>query len=137
MSGSYGLRDADGRVRTVNYIADALGYRASVSTNEPGVDVKQDPAAVDLNYGYGYAAPAVLAAPVAAYAAPVVTKAYAAAPVAAYGYANNLYANNGYGYNTGYVSNQVYPSSYSVSTQHASYAPVVAGHGYNTYNSHY
>ena len=28
--GSYGLRDADGRVRVVNYIADALGFRASV-----------------------------------------------------------------------------------------------------------
>ncbi|XP_017490652.1 PREDICTED: cuticle protein 14-like, partial [Rhagoletis zephyria] len=27
--GSYGLRDADGRVRTVNYVADALGFRAS------------------------------------------------------------------------------------------------------------
>ena len=49
--GSYGLRDADGRVRVVNYVADALGYRASVSTNEPGVDVKQDPAATNLNYG--------------------------------------------------------------------------------------
>lgn len=73
--GSYGLRDADGRVRVVNYIADALGYRATgkcvsltifnvidhllllseilVSSNEPGVDVKQDPAATNLNYGVG------------------------------------------------------------------------------------
>ena len=49
--GSYGLRDADGRVRVVNYVADALGFRASVSTNEPGVDVKQDPAATNLNNG--------------------------------------------------------------------------------------
>ena len=49
--GSYGLRDADGRVRTVNYVADALGFRASISTNEPGTDVKQDPAATNLNYG--------------------------------------------------------------------------------------
>ncbi|KAH9406919.1 hypothetical protein TYRP_013186 [Tyrophagus putrescentiae] len=51
VQGSYGLRDADGRMRTVNYVADALGFRASVSTNEPGTDVKQDPAAVNLNYG--------------------------------------------------------------------------------------
>lgn len=51
--GSYGLRDADGRVRVVNYVADALGYRASIQTNEPGVDPKQDPAAVDINNG-GY-----------------------------------------------------------------------------------
>ena len=51
MSGSYGLRDADGRMRTVNYVADALGYRASIATNEPGTDVKQDPAAADFNLG--------------------------------------------------------------------------------------
>ena len=50
-AGSYGLRDHDGRVRTVNYVADALGYRASISTNEPGTDVKQDPAAADFNLG--------------------------------------------------------------------------------------
>ena len=31
VQGSYGLRDADGRMRTVNYVADALGFRASVS----------------------------------------------------------------------------------------------------------
>ena len=47
--GSYGLRDADGRMRVVNYVADALGYRASISTNEPGVDPKQDPAAANIN----------------------------------------------------------------------------------------
>jgi len=66
--GSYGLRDADGRIRVVNYVADALGFRASVSTNEPGVDVKQDPAATSLSIGGHIAAPLVapvLAAPVA------------------------------------------------------------------------
>src|SRR6218665_2501867 len=75
-SGSYGLRDIDGRVRTVNYVADALGYRASVSTNEPGTDVKQDPAAADFNLGgVAVAAPVIAAAPVVA--------SYAAAPVIA------------------------------------------------------
>ncbi|KAM7307203.1 cuticle protein 16.8-like [Ixodes scapularis] len=34
--GSYGLKDADGRVRVVSYIADENGFRVSVSTNEPG-----------------------------------------------------------------------------------------------------
>ena len=47
--GSYGLRDADGRIRTVNYVADALGFRASVQTNEPGVDPHQAPAAASVN----------------------------------------------------------------------------------------
>ncbi|XP_022655473.1 cuticle protein 14-like [Varroa jacobsoni] len=35
-TGSYGLREADGRVRVVNYVADGAGFRASVATNEPG-----------------------------------------------------------------------------------------------------
>ncbi|KAH9415157.1 hypothetical protein DERP_006247 [Dermatophagoides pteronyssinus] len=34
--GSYGLRDSDGRMRIVNYVADVNGFRASVETNEPG-----------------------------------------------------------------------------------------------------
>lgn len=37
VQGSYGLQDADGRIRTVRYVADANGYRASISSNEPGV----------------------------------------------------------------------------------------------------
>lgn len=39
-SGSYGLKDIDGRVRSVNYVADAGGFRASISSNEPGVESK-------------------------------------------------------------------------------------------------
>ncbi|OQR75436.1 cuticular protein-like [Tropilaelaps mercedesae] len=35
-TGSYGLREADGRVRVVNYVADGAGFRASIATNEPG-----------------------------------------------------------------------------------------------------
>lgn len=46
--GSYGLRDADGRVRVVNYVADALGFRASVNTNEPGTDGSQPAAATSI-----------------------------------------------------------------------------------------
>ncbi|XP_064488468.1 fibroin heavy chain-like [Ornithodoros turicata] len=73
--GSYSLHDADGRVRVVKYVADAAGFRASVSTNEPGT-APSTPAAA------GYNAPVVAPAPVAAYAAPVA--AVATAPVAAY-----------------------------------------------------
>ncbi|KAI1308659.1 Cuticle protein 14 isoform b [Halotydeus destructor] len=91
--GSYGLRDIDGRVRIVNYVADAAGYRANIQSNEPGVEPK-DPAAVVINKpGVVAAAPVIAAAP--AYAAPVYAAApvahaaplahYAAAPVAHYG----------------------------------------------------
>lgn len=48
VSGSYGLRDADGRQRTVSYVADAAGFRANIQTNEPGVEPK-DPASVLIN----------------------------------------------------------------------------------------
>ncbi|GIY27510.1 cuticle protein 14 isoform a [Caerostris darwini] len=54
--GSYGLHDADGRARVVNYVADSAGFRADVHTNEPGVDPTQDPADVTVNK-----APAVIA----------------------------------------------------------------------------
>lgn len=86
--GSYGLRDADGRVRTVNYVADAAGFRATVSTNEPGTAPSLTGAA---SYNAAPAVVAKVAAPVAvaaSYAAPVAVAAPAyhgyAAPVAAY-----------------------------------------------------
>jgi len=81
--GSYGLRDADGRLRTVNYVADRVhGFRAQIQTNEPGVEPK-DPAAVAINKPIVAAAvptaPVVAAAPVPAVpAAPL----YAPAPAA-------------------------------------------------------
>lgn len=50
VAGAYGLRDADGRQRIVNYVADAAGFRANIQTNEPGVEPK-DPAAVLINKG--------------------------------------------------------------------------------------
>ncbi|OQR79395.1 cuticle protein 16.8-like [Tropilaelaps mercedesae] len=71
--GSYGLRDADGRIRTVNYVADALGFRAQVSTNEPGT-APSLPAAAAYN-----TAPITK---VAVAATPVVAAASYAAPVA-------------------------------------------------------
>ncbi|XP_074600550.1 cuticle protein 14-like [Brevipalpus obovatus] len=75
--GSYGLRDADGRMRIVNYIADALGFRASIQTNEPGTEPR-DSADVLVNKAVvaPVAAPIALAsthnhyAPAPAYSAP-------------------------------------------------------------------
>ncbi|KFM73249.1 Cuticle protein 14 isoform b, partial [Stegodyphus mimosarum] len=63
--GSFGLRDADGRLRIVRYVADANGFRADVTSNEPGV-APQDPASATINK------PAVVlpAAPVAPVALP-------------------------------------------------------------------
>jgi len=50
--GSYGLVGPDGRVRHVDYVADAYGFRAKVNSNEPGVGGK-DSAHVSYNGG-GY-----------------------------------------------------------------------------------
>ena len=115
--GSYGLRDADGRIRTVNYVADALGFRASVSTNEPGVDPKQDPAATSLT---GAGIPTIAApAPILA-AAPLAAAPLAAAPIAlgrGYGEPAALLASAGPAIS--------YPSSYSLATQHVSAAPAL------------
>jgi hypothetical protein len=100
VQGSYGLRTADGRLRVVSYQADALGYRANIQTNEPGVEPK-DPAATLINKApvavaapapVPVAAPAPVAvaapAPVAVAApAPVAVPAYAPAPLAAPVYA--------------------------------------------------
>lgn len=58
VAGSYGLRDADGRLRIVNYVADAAGFRADVKTNEPGVDSAKDPADTTVNKAALVAAPA-------------------------------------------------------------------------------
>ncbi|XP_023223484.1 cuticle protein 14-like [Centruroides vittatus] len=69
--GSYGLTDADGRRRVVNYVADAAGFRATINTNEPGVDPSKDPAATAVNKGA--IAPGLLhhaALPLAHYGAP-------------------------------------------------------------------
>lgn len=35
-TGSYGYTDANGVYRRVDYVADAAGFRATISTNEPG-----------------------------------------------------------------------------------------------------
>jgi len=47
VKGSYSYTSPDGLFRTVEYIADENGYRATVKTNEPGV-ANQDPADVKI-----------------------------------------------------------------------------------------
>ncbi|XP_049528810.1 adult-specific rigid cuticular protein 15.7 [Dermacentor silvarum] len=46
--GSYGIADADGRVRLVKYVADANGFRVHISTNEPGT-AASSPAGAGIN----------------------------------------------------------------------------------------
>ncbi|UYV79158.1 hypothetical protein LAZ67_17001285 [Cordylochernes scorpioides] len=53
-TGSYGYTDANGIYRHVSYVADAHGFRAYVTTNEPGT-APQNPADVKL-----YAKPVVV-----------------------------------------------------------------------------
>ncbi|GFW27110.1 cuticle protein 10.9 [Trichonephila clavipes] len=48
VSGSYSVVDEDGRSRTVEYVADELGFRANVITNEPGTS-NQAPADVTIS----------------------------------------------------------------------------------------
>jgi hypothetical protein len=74
--GSYGLRDVDGRVRVVNYVADGSGFRAAIATNEPGI-VPKAPASVSISkpdVAVVAAAPVLdpVHAPVAAIADPAV-----------------------------------------------------------------
>ncbi|XP_075552001.1 uncharacterized protein LOC142585265 [Dermacentor variabilis] len=87
--GSYGLRDADGRVRVVSYVADELGFRASISTNEPGT-VPSTPADVTIGATQqGPAAPAVpVAAPAPAAYGPPARVSFNAAPAARPAYAS-------------------------------------------------
>ncbi|KAL3222528.1 hypothetical protein MRX96_004983 [Rhipicephalus microplus] len=79
--GSYGLRDADGRVRVVSYIADELGFRASISSNEPGI-MPSTPAGVTISLPLQRpVTPAVpLAAPAPAGLAPLAAVAFNTAP---------------------------------------------------------
>ena len=46
VKGTYGYLDRNGFARQVNYVADQFGYRASISSNEPGVISHQPAAAV-------------------------------------------------------------------------------------------
>lgn len=77
--GTYNIGDIDGRARRVDYVADGLGFRAVVKTNEPGTALSAPAAAAIASPYTGpiSGSPAVIAhAPVvAAAAAPVVAAA--------------------------------------------------------------
>lgn len=66
--GSYSFSDAHGIARHVEYVADKLGFRASIKTNEPGT-APSAPAAAHYH------------------AAPVAVKPIAPAPIATYAHA--------------------------------------------------
>jgi hypothetical protein len=129
--GSYSLADADGRDRTVHYVADASGFRATIHTNEPGVDASRDPAAVLINKEGYAAAPepeqvAVAAAPVAY--RPAAPVAYGPAPAAPHP-AAPVYATKSYAepapapaYESAPVHEAAQAFSYSFGTSHPSYA---------------
>ncbi|GFU43895.1 cuticle protein 14 isoform b [Nephila pilipes] len=77
--GSYGLQEADGRTRIVNYVADSEGFRADIKTNEPGIETK-DSAAATFNkaiFPATFSAPAI---PVSYAVDTSTTKTYASAP---------------------------------------------------------
>ncbi|GFT71836.1 adult-specific rigid cuticular protein 15.7 [Nephila pilipes] len=73
--GTYTITDIDGRARRVDYVADSLGFRTSVNTNEPGTALSAPAAAAIVS---PYAPPVAPAVPAVAAAAPVL----AAAPLA-------------------------------------------------------
>ncbi|KAH8009590.1 hypothetical protein HPB51_018283 [Rhipicephalus microplus] len=52
-TGSYGYTDANGITRRVDYVADAGGFRATVTTNEPGTAASA-PADVHYNSPYSH-----------------------------------------------------------------------------------
>ncbi|OQR71968.1 hypothetical protein BIW11_10669, partial [Tropilaelaps mercedesae] len=111
--GSYYLGEIDGRHRSVEYVADKLGFRAAVKTNEPGTKTSE-PAFAPVTSAFGKSIPSgsVHAAPVkvaASYAAPAYAHAYP--PLAAHAsyaapayssYAAPVQHGYAYGYGNGY-----------------------------------
>ncbi|CAN7946201.1 unnamed protein product [Ixodes pacificus] len=75
--GSYSYTDAAGVHRSVNYVADADGFRATVDTNEPGTKTSEPADAPTVSGAVEGPHPVVVKA-----AAPVAVQAVHAAPVA-------------------------------------------------------
>ncbi|CAN7996610.1 unnamed protein product, partial [Ixodes hexagonus] len=76
--GSYGYVGAHGVARTVSYVADALGFRATVQTNEPGTKTSAPADAPTYSSSVEVASPVVVKA---VHPTPVVVKAVHPAPV--------------------------------------------------------
>lgn len=111
--GSYYLGEIDGRHRSVEYVADKLGFRASVKTNEPGTKTSE-PAFAPINSAFGKTIPSGsihhvpvkhAASYIAPAYAPLVSHGSYAAPV--YAHAHAAYGHHEYapahGYGYGYA----------------------------------
>jgi hypothetical protein len=117
--GSYTLNVADGRQRTVKYVADGLGFRAAIATNEQGTAASA-PAAASISSPYAAPEPVLAVAP-AVHAAPIV-----AAPVAAYAHAPVAYAHPApIAYAHAPVAVAPAVSGYSSSVNHVSHGPIL------------
>lgn len=81
-AGAYGVIGIDGRFRTVNYVAGTSGFRASVGTNEPGVEGAQGPADVVVNKSPGKVGLTPVAVDGGVQGAPGAEAAIPAAPLA-------------------------------------------------------
>ncbi|KAM7301829.1 cuticle protein 16.8-like [Ixodes scapularis] len=78
--GSYTYTDATGLTRTVKYVADAAGFRATIETNEPGTKTSNPAGAQYISSAIEGPAPVAVKAPVAVHAvnaAPVVHAVHA------------------------------------------------------------
>lgn len=69
VTGSYTVNNLEGHSRTVEYIADAEGFRATVRSNEPGL-VNANPAGVTMETSGAAASPVLNSAPIARPVAP-------------------------------------------------------------------
>lgn len=103
------MHDIDGRARRVDYVADALGFRAVVNTNEPGT---------------AHSAPAasLTASPYAAPVAPVAHAPVALAHAAPLAYAHSAPLAVAHAAPVAY-------SAHHVAAAPIAHAPLLAGHG--------
>lgn len=69
MTGSYTVSNLEGHTRVVDYIADEEGFRATVRSNEPGLE-NANPAGVTIEYSGAAPAPILNSAPISRPVAP-------------------------------------------------------------------
>ncbi|XP_054709503.1 cuticle protein 10.9-like [Uloborus diversus] len=62
VTGSYTVSNLEGHTRTVEYVADEAGFRATIRTNEPGT-ANQNPADVVVESSAAEAGPVLTSAP--------------------------------------------------------------------------
>ncbi|KAM7283056.1 hypothetical protein ISCGN_000220 [Ixodes scapularis] len=132
--GSYYLGDIDGRHRHVEYVADKLGFRAVVKTNEPGTKTSA-PASAPYVSANGKAVPAASvhhAVPVAALVKPLVP-AYGGHH-GGLGYAGGYGGYGGYGHGApvaaAVVARPAVPVAAYAAAPYHGYGGVPFAHGY-------